>query len=84
MILKIDETVYGYRKAVVGLYITEVKVIEDFKRQINKHVQGEGIPPIKLVYDNRVYPKNEIVNPTMIKVRGVWLTMETNLFPRFG
>ena len=50
-ILKIDETKYGYRKAVVQLVQPDLcHLMEVWETQRNEYLKGEGIPPIKKLY----------------------------------
>ena len=85
-ILKIDETKYGYRKAVVQLVYPGLHMIIDFwETQINEYLKGEGIPPIKILYCNKIYPKTIIYNPakaSMIKIKSVWVKNKNKAFPQ--
>ena len=51
--------------------------------QINDYLKGEGIPPIKILYGNKIYPKTIIHNPTdasIIKIKSVWVNNENKPF----
>ena len=51
--------------------------------QINEYLKGEGIPPIKILYGNKIYPKIIIHNPTdasIIKIKSVWINDENKPF----
>ena len=57
------------------------------ERQINGYLKGEGIPPITIVYGNKVYPKTIINNPTnvlLLKLKVCGLMMKINLFYNYG
>ena len=48
-ILKINETKYGYRKAVVELVQTNLcNLMKVWETRVNEYLKGEGIPPIKI------------------------------------
>ena len=76
-VLKIDETEYGYQKAVVQLNQPDLyDLMNNWEEQINKYLKGEGISPITILYGNKIYPKTKIHNPTearTIKIDGVWI-----------
>ena len=84
-ILKIDVTKYGYRKAVVELVHSGLRIMmEIWETKINEYLKGEGIPPIKILYDNKIYLKTVIRNPTdasTIKIKSVWVNNENKPFP---
>ena len=86
IINKIEETDYDYRKAVVELEQFDLcKLINNWETQINKYLKGQGIPPIKFLYGNKIYPKTKIDNPTdasVIKFKGVWINKEGKSFPQ--
>ena len=79
-ILKIDGTKYGYRKAVVQLDQTDLyNLMKLWETQINGYLKGAGIPPITIVYGNKIYPKTIIHNSTnasIIKIKSVWINDE--------
>ena len=63
-ILNFDITKYGYQKAVAQLDNPNIRLlIESWETQINKFLKGQGIPPIKILYGNKIYPKTKIHNP---------------------
>ena len=74
-VLKIDEMKYGYQKAVVQLDQPDLcDLMKVWEVQINKYLKGEGIPPIKSLYGNKIYPKTIIHNPTdasIIEIKSV-------------
>ena len=80
-VLKIDKTEYGYQKAVVQLDLCSLMKL--WETQINGYLKGEGIPPITVVYGNKIYPKTIIHNPTnasIIKIKSVWINDENKPF----
>ena len=84
-ILKIDETKYGYRKAVVQLVQPDICILmEVWEKQINEYLKGEAIPPIKIIVNgNKIYPKTKIHNPndaSVIKIKSVWINDEGKPF----
>ena len=83
-VLKIDETKYGYQKAVVQLDQPDLcNLMKLWETQINGYLKGEGIPPITILYGNKIYPKTIIHNPTnasIIKSKSVWINDENKPF----
>ena len=83
-VLKIDETKYGYQKAVVQLDQPDLcDLMKVWEVQINEYLKGEGIPLIKNLYGNKIYPKTIKHNPTdtsIIKIKSVWLNNENKPF----
>ena len=83
-ILKIDGTKYGYRKAVLQMDQPDLcNLMKLWETQINGYLKGEGIPPITIVYGNKIYPKTIIHNPTnasIIKIKSVWINDENKPF----
>ena len=83
-VLKIDKTKYDYKKAVVQLEQPDLcKLMKLWEKQINGYLEGEGIPPITIVYGNKIYPKTIIHNPTeesIIKIKSVWINDENKPF----
>ena len=83
-ILKIDGTEYGYRKAVVQLDQPDLcNLIKLWEIEINGYLKGEGIPPITILYGNKICPKTIIHNPTdvsIIKIKSVWINDENKPF----
>ena len=74
-VLKIDKTKYDYKKAVVQLEQPDLcNLMKLWEKQINRYLKGGGIPPITIVYGNKIYPKTIIHNPTeesIIKIKSV-------------
>ena len=83
-VLKIDKTKYGYQKAVLQLVQPDLcNLTKLWKTQINGYLKGEGIPPITILYGNKIYPKTIIHNPTnasTIKIKSVWINDENKPF----
>ena len=83
-ILKIDGTKYSYRKAVVQLGQSDLcNLMKLWETQLNGYLKGEGIPPITILYGNKIYPKTIIHNPTnasIIKIKSVWINDENKPF----
>ena len=83
-ILKIDGTKYGYRKAVLQLDQPDLcNLMKLWETQIDGYLKGEGIPPITILYGNKIYPKTIIHNPTnasIIKIKSVWINDENKPF----
>ena len=83
-VLKIYETKYGHRKAIVQLDQPDLcNLMKLWETQINGYLKGEGIPPITILYGNKIYPKTIIHNPTnasIIKIKSVWINDENKPF----
>ena len=83
-VLKIDKTKYDYKKAVVQLKQPDLcNLMKLWEKQINRYLKGEGIPPITIVYGNKIYPKTIIHTSTgvsIIKIKSVWINDENKPF----
>ena len=77
-ILQKEETEYDYQKAVLKLSPEKVIEMTKIEKEVNKHLKRAGLPHIKLVYGNRVYPKINIDDP---KTVSVWISAEKKPFP---
>ena len=54
-VLKIDETEYGYQKAVVQLDQPDLyHLMNNWEEQINEYLKGEGIPSITILYGIKI------------------------------
>ena len=83
-VLKIDKTNYDYIKAVVQLEQADLcNLMKLWEQQVNGYLEGEGIPPITIVYGNKIYPKTIIHKPakkSIIKIKSVWINDENKPF----
>ena len=83
-IVKIDKTDYDYRKAVVELDNQDLyDLMSGWEDRINKYLEDQGVMPITILYDNRIYPKTYLDNPSnasVIKIKGVWINDENKPF----
>ena len=86
IINEIEKTNYDYRKAVVELVQPDLcKLINKWETQINKHLKGNKIPPITILYGNKIYSKTYLDNPTnvsIIKIGSIWINAEKKPFPQ--
>ena len=58
-------------------------LIKFWESQINDYLKSEGIPPITILYGNKIYLKNQIYNTTdmsIIKIKSVWINDENKPF----
>ena len=49
----------------------------------DEYLKGESIPPMKIVYGNKIYPKTKIHNPndvSIITIKSVWINDEGKPF----
>ena len=83
-IVKIDKTEYDYQKAVVELDHQDLyDLMSGWENQINKYLEDQKVTPIIILYDNKVYPKTCLDNPSnasVIKIKGVWINDENKPF----
>ena len=83
-IVKIDKTEYDYQKAVVELDDQDLyDLMSGWEDQINKYLEDQKVPPVTILYDNKVYPKTFLDNPSnasVIKIKGVWINDENKPF----
>ena len=83
-IVKIDKTDYDYRKAVVELDDQDLyDLMSGWEDRINKYLEDQGVTPVTILYDNRIYPKTYLDNPSnasVIKIKGVWINDENKSF----
>ena len=83
-IVKIDKTEYNYRKAVVELDNNDLyNLMSGWEDQINEYLKDQGVTSIIILYDNRIYPKTYLDNPSnasVIKIKGVWINDENKPF----
>ena len=83
-IVKIDKTEYDYQKAVVELDDQDLyDLMSGWENQINKYLEDQKVTSITILYDNKVYPKTCLDNPSnasVIKIKGVWINDENKPF----
>ena len=83
-IVKIDKTEYDYQKAVVELDDQDLyDLMSGWEDQINKYLEEQRVTPVTILYDNRIYPKTYLDNPSnasVIKIKGVWINDEIKPF----
>ena len=59
--------------------------MEKWEDQINKYLVDQSIPPITILYENRIYCKTYLDNPTnvsIIKIGSIWINDENKPFPQ--
>ena len=62
IINEIEKMDYDYRKAVVELEQPDLcKLMNKWETQINKHLKGNKIPPITILYGNKIYSKTYLI-----------------------
>ena len=89
-ILRIEKTKWHYRKTVIQLNQPDLcETIKLWETQINDYLKGEGISPITILYNKRIYPKTLLhvvkkgkVNYINLKVYGLMRVI--NLFYNYG
>ena len=83
-IVKIDKTEYDYQKAVVELDDQDsYDLMSGWEDRIDKYLEDQGLTPVTILYDNKVYPKTCLDNPSnasVIKIKGVWINDENKPF----
>ena len=83
-IVKMDKTDYDYRKAVVELdnqYLYDL--MSGWEDQINKYLEDQGLSPMTILYENKIYPKTYLDDPSnasVIKIKGVRINDENKPF----
>ena len=85
-ILKIEKTKYDYQKAVIQLEQPDLlNLVKLRETQINGYLKGEGIPPITILYGNKIYPKTIIqLTQVLLKLKVYGLMIKTILFYSYG
>ena len=82
IINEIEKTDYDYRKAVVELEKPDLcKLMNKWETQIYKHLKGNKIPPITILYGNKIYSKTYLDNPTNV-IGSIWINAEKKPFPQ--
>ena len=83
-IVKIDKTEYDYQKAVVELDDQALyDLMSEWEDRVNKYLEEQELTPVTILYDNKVYPKTYLDNPSsasVIKIKGVWINNENKPF----
>ena len=85
-VIKIEKTKWGYRKAVIQLNETDLcEKVKQWETRVNEYLQGKGIEPVKILYNNKIYPKTLLYNTTKnktvyIKLKGVWVNDKNKPF----
>ena len=54
--------------------------MKDWETRVNGYLKGEGIPPITILYGDKIYPKTVIDNPSIIKIKSVWINDKNKPF----
>ena len=78
-ILKIEKTKWHYRKTVIQLNQSDLcETIKLWETQINDYLKGEGIEPITILYNKKIYPKTllYVVKKGKVnynKLKGIWV-----------
>ena len=87
-ILKIEKTKYHYRKTVIQLNQPDLyETIKLWETQINDYLKGEGISPITILYNKKIYPKTLLYvikkgKVNYIKLKGIWVNENNKPFPQ--
>ncbi len=83
-ILEIEDTKYGYQKAVVKLPEQKVDKMKEIEENVNDYLDDQGLDKIKLVYGNKIYAKKKVSTPKKhlerIKLRSVFVNNESKSF----
>ena len=87
-ILKIEKTKWHYRKTVIQLNQPDLyETIKLWETQINDYLKSEGISPITILYNKKIYPKTLLhvikkgkVN--YIKLKSIWVNENNKPFPQ--
>ena len=80
-IVNIDKTEFDYQKAIVELDDQDLyDLMSGWEDQINKYLEEQGVTPVTILYDNRICPKTYLDNPSVIKIKGVWINDENKPF----
>ena len=78
-ILKIEKTKWHYRKTVIQLNQSDLcETIKLWETQINDYLKGEGISPITILYNKKIYPKTLLYvvkkgKVNYIKLKSIWV-----------
>ena len=87
-ILKIEKTKWHYRKTVIQLNQPDLyETIKLWETQINDYLKGEGISPITILYNKKIYPKTLLYvikkgKVNYVKLKGIWVNENNKPFPQ--
>ena len=87
-ILKIEKTKWHYRKTVIQLNQPDLyEKIKLWETQINDYLKGEGISPITILYNKKIYPKTLLYvikkgKVNYIKLKSIWVNEQCKPFPQ--
>ena len=87
-ILKIEKTKYHYRKTVIQLNQPDLyEKIKLWETQINDYLKSEGISPITILYNKKIYPKTLLYvikkgKVNYIKLKSIWVNESNKPFPQ--
>ena len=83
-ILEIEETKYGYQKAVIKLPEEKIDKMKEIEEDVNDYLDKQGLDKIKIVYGNKIYTKKKTSTPKKhldrIKLRSVFINNESKTF----
>ena len=82
-VIKIEKTKWNYRKAVIKLNQSDLcDKVKQWETRLNDYLKGEGIEPVKILYNNKIYPKTLLYNNKThyIKLKGVWVNDKNKPF----
>ena len=87
-ILKIEKTKWHYRKTVIQLNQPDLyETIKLWETKLNDYLKGEGISPITILYNKKIYPKTLLYvikkgKVNCIKLKGIWVNESNKPFPQ--
>ena len=87
-ILKIEKTKYHYRKTVIQLNQPDLyETIKLWETKLNDYLKGEGISPITILYNKKIYPKTLLYvikkgKVNCIKLKSIWVNESNKPFPQ--
>ena len=83
-IVYFDTTDYDYQKAVIELDSQDLyDLMSGWEDQINKYLEDQGLSPITILYENKIYLKTYLDDPSnasVIKIKGVRINDENKPF----
>ena len=83
-IVKIDKTEYDYQKAVVELDDQALyDLMSGWEDRVNKYLEEQELTPVTILYENKIYPKTYLDDPSkasVFKIKGVWINNENKPF----